>query len=111
MSGLFASGGHSFEVSASVLPMNIQGIFTLKLTGLISLLSWGLSKVFSSTTIQKHQLIPQHSAFFMVQFSHPYTNTGKTIALIMWIFVGKVVSLLFNMLSRLVTGAFLVDQW
>ena len=42
------------------------------------------------------------SAFFMVQLSHPYMTTGKTIALIIWIFVGKVMSLLFNMLSRLV---------
>ena len=42
------------------------------------------------------------SAFFMVQLSHPYTTTGKTIALTRWNFVGKVISLLFNMLSRLV---------
>ena len=42
------------------------------------------------------------SAFFMVQLSHPYMTTGKTIALIRWIFVGKVMSLLFNMLSRFV---------
>ena len=44
--------------------------------------------------------ILQHSAFFMVQLSHPYMTTGKTIALIRWTFVGKVMSLLFNMLSR-----------
>ena len=43
------------------------------------------------------------SAFFTVQFSHPYMTTGKTIALTRWTFVGKVMSLLFNMLSRLVT--------
>ena len=42
----------------------------------------------------------QHSAFFMVQLSHAYLTTGKTIALIRWTFVGKVMSLLFNMLSR-----------
>ena len=47
--------------------------------------------------------ILQHSAFFLVQFSHPYMTTGKTIALTRWTFVGKVMSLLFNMLSRLVT--------
>ena len=46
--------------------------------------------------------ILQHSAFFIVQLSHPYRTTGKTIALTRWIFVGKVMSLLFNMLSRLV---------
>ena len=47
-------------------------------------------------------LILQRSAFCMVQLSHPYTTTGKTIALTRWTFVGKVMSLLFNMLSRLV---------
>ena len=46
--------------------------------------------------------ILRHSAFFIVQLSHPYMTTGKTIALTRWIFVGKVVSLHFNMLSRLV---------
>ena len=44
----------------------------------------------------------QHSAFFTVQLSHPYRTTGKTIALTRWTFVGKVMSLFFNMLSRLV---------
>ena len=46
--------------------------------------------------------IPWHTAFFIVQLSHPYMTTGKTIALTRWTFVGKVTSLLFNMLSRLV---------
>ena len=46
--------------------------------------------------------IPQCSAFFMAQLSHPYVTTGKTIALTRWTFVCKVISLLFNMLSRLV---------
>ena len=46
--------------------------------------------------------ILQHSAFFIVQLSHPYMTTGKTIALTRWTFVGKVMSLLLNMLSRLV---------
>ena len=46
--------------------------------------------------------ILQHSAFFTVQLSHPYTTTGKTIALTRWTFVGKVISLLLNTLSRLV---------
>ena len=45
--------------------------------------------------------ILQHSAFFMVQLSHPHMTTGKTIALTRWTFVGKVLSLLFNTLSRL----------
>ena len=50
--------------------------------------------------------ILQHSAFIMVQFSHPYMTTGKTIALTRQTFVGKVLSLLFNMLSRLVITFF-----
>ena len=56
MSGLFTSGGQSIEASASasVLPMNIQGRFPLGLASLICLMSKGLSRVFSSTTIQKH---------------------------------------------------------
>ena len=48
--------------------------------------------------------ILRHSAFFIVQLSHPYMTTGKTIALTRQTFVGKVMSLLFNMLSRLVTA-------
>ena len=55
--------------------------------------------------LQHHNSKPsvlRNSAFFMVQLSHPYTTTGKTIALTRWTFVGKVMSLLFNMLSRLV---------
>ena len=48
--------------------------------------------------------IRQHSNFFIVQLSHPYMNPGKAIALTRWTFVGKVMSLLFNMLSRLITG-------
>ena len=56
------------------------------------------------------------SAFFIVQISHPYMTTGKTIALIRWTFVGKVMSLLFNMLSRLVIaflprGKYLLISW
>ena len=55
MSRLFSSGGHSIGASASVLPMNIQNWFPLGTTGLISLLSKGLSRVCSSTTVRKHQ--------------------------------------------------------
>ena len=70
-------------------------------TGWISLQSKGLSRVFSNTTVQKHQFF-RCSAFFTVQLSHPYMTTGKTITLTRWTYVGKVMSLLFNMLSRLV---------
>ena len=60
--------------------------------------------------------ILRHSAFFTVQLSHPYMTTGKTIALTRWTFVGKVISLLFNMLSRLVitflpNGKCLLISW
>ena len=64
------------------LPMNIQSWFPLGLTGLISLLSKGLSSL-----LQHHSLkasILWCSAFFMVQFSHPYITIGKTIALTIW---------------------------
>ena len=65
--------------------------------------SKGLSRVFSNTTVQAHQIL-QCSALFILQLSHPYMTTGKTIALTRWTFVDKVMSLLFNMLSRLVSA-------
>ena len=77
------------SASAPVLRMNIKDWFPLGLTILISLLSKGLSWVLSSTTIWKHQFFPC-SAFLVVQFSHPYMTTGKTIALTVWTFVSKV---------------------
>ena len=102
MNQFFASGGQSVGVSAlaSVLPMNIQGWFPLGWTGWISLHSKGLSRVFSNTQFKASVL--WHSAFFMVQLSHPYTTTGKTIPLTRWTFVSKVTSLLYNTLSRFV---------
>ena len=63
--------------------------------------SKGLSRVFSNTTVQKHQFFSAQ-LFFIVQLSHPYMTTGKTIALTRWTFIGRVMSLLFNMMSRLV---------
>ena len=87
------------SASVSVLPVHTQDWFPSRWTGLISLLSKGLSRVYSNTTVQKHQ-------FFGAQLSswsnsHPYMTTGKTIALTKWTFVGKVMSLLLNTLSRL----------
>ena len=103
MSQLFASGGQSTGVSASapVLPMNTQDWSPLGWSGWISLQSREFSRVFSNTNCSK-ALILQHSAFFILQLSHPYMPTGKTIALTRQTFVDKVISLLFNMLSRLV---------
>ena len=114
MSWLFASGGQSIGASASVLPMNIQGSFSLGLTGLTSLQFKGLSRVFSNTTDRKYQFSSAQPSFWL----HPYVTTGKTVALTIYIFVGvttgktialtihifvgKVMSLLFNMLSRFV---------
>ena len=106
MSQFFASGGQSIGVSAStsVVPMNIQDWFSLGWTGWISLQSKGPSRVFSNTTVQKH-------LFFGAQPSsqsdsqHPYMTIGKTIALTRRTLVGKVMSLLFNMLSRLVIAS------
>ena len=89
------------SASASILPVDIQDWFPLGWTGWISLQSTGLSRVFSNTTVQKHQFFSSQF-FFIVQLSHPYMTTGKTIALTRWTFIGKVMSLLFNMLSRLV---------
>ena len=78
MSQFFSSGGQSIGVSAStsVLPMNTQDWSPLGWTGWISLQSEGLSRVFSNTTVQKHQVF-WHSAFFIVQLAHPYLTTGK----------------------------------
>ena len=98
MSRLFSD--QSIRVSPSVLPMNIQGWFPLGWTGLISLLTKGLSRVFSSTTWTASIL--QDLALFMVQLSHSYMTTGKTIALTRWTFVGKAMYLLFNMLFNMV---------
>ena len=81
--------------------MNTQDWSPLGWTGWISLQSKGLSRVFSNTTVQKHQFFGAQF-FLIVQLSYPYMTTGKTITLTRWTFVGKVMSLLFNMLSRLV---------
>ena len=88
------------SASASVLLMNIQGWFPLRLTVLISLQSTGLSRVFS-TTVWKHQFFGAQPSF-MVQLLPLYLTIGKTIALTIQTFVGEVMSLLLNTLSRFV---------
>ena len=87
MSQFFASGSQSIGVSASplVLPMNIQDWFPLGLTGLISVQSKGLSRVFP--TPQFESIFLQLLDFFMVQLSHPYTTTIKITALSIWTIV------------------------
>ena len=86
MSQVFSSGGQNIGVSTStsVLPMNTQDWFPLGWTGWISLQSKGLCRVFSNTRVQKHQFLC--SAFFIVQLSHLYMTTGKTVALTRWTF-------------------------
>ena len=103
MSQFFESGGQSIGVSASasVLPMNTQDSSPLGWTGCIFLQSKGLSRVFSNTTVQKHQFFSTQLSS-QVQLSYPYMTTRKTIALTRQTLVGKVISLLLNMLCRLV---------
>ena len=99
MSQFFASGGQSFSFNIS--PSN-------EYSGLIFRMDWFDLLAVQGTLknlLQHHSSkasILQRSAFFTVQLSHPYMTTGKTIALTRRTFVGKVMSLLFNMLPRLV---------
>ena len=91
-----------WSFSYSISPSNeYSGLISFTTDRWISLLFKGLSRVFSNTTVQKHQFLVL-SFFLIVQFSHPYVTTGKTIALTRWTLVGKVMSLLLNILSRLV---------
>ena len=103
MSQLFTSGGQSIgSFSFNISPSNEHpGLISLRVDWLDLLTVQGTL----SSLLQYHSSkasILCHSAFFIVQLSHPYMTTGKTIALTRWTFVGKVMSLLFNMLSRLV---------
>ena len=96
MSQFFTSGGQSIGASASA-----SGLISFRMDWLDLLAVQGTLK----SLLQHHSLkasILQCSAFFVIQLSHPYMTTGKTIALARWTFVGKVMSLLLNMLSRLV---------
>ena len=103
MSWLFTSGGQSIRVSASaaVLPMNIQDWFPWGLAGWISLQSKELSRVFSHTTVQKYQFFGTQLSLWSNSHIHRWL-LKKTLALARQTFVCKVMSLLFNMLSRLV---------
>ena len=91
-----------WSFSFSISPSNeYAGLISFRMNWLDLLAVQGTLK----SLLQHHSskaLLLQHSVFFMVQLSHPYKSTGKTIALTRWTFVGKVMSLLFNMLSRLV---------
>ena len=98
MSQFFTSGGQSIRASASVLPIFRTDSFRIDWFDLLAV--QGTLK-----SLQHHSpkaSIIWHSAFFMVQLPHLYTTTGKTIVLTIQTFVGKVMSLLFNTLSRFV---------
>ena len=103
---LFQWVGSSHQV-AKVLELQhqsfqwIQDWFTLRLTDLMSLLSKGVSSIFSSTTVWKASILPC-LAFSVIQLSHLYLTTGKIIALTIWTSDGKVMSLLFNTLPTFV---------
>ena len=103
MNQLFASGDQSIGVSASsISPSNeYSGLISFRMDWLDLLAIQGTFKSLLQHHSSKASIL-QCSAFFIVQLSHPYITTGKSIALTRRTFVGKEMSLLFNMLSRLV---------
>ena len=103
MNWFFTSGGQSIGIlaSASVLPKEYSGLISFRMDWLDLLAAQGTLKSLLQHHSSKASIL-QHSAFFIVQLLHLYMTTRKTIALTRWTFVGKVMSLLFNMLSRLV---------
>ena len=91
-----------WSFSFSISPSNEHpGLISFRMDWLDHLAVHGTLKSFLQHHSSKASIL-WHSAFFIVQFSHPFMTTGKTIVLTRWTFVGKVMSLLFNMLSRLV---------
>ena len=91
-----------WRFSFNISPSNEHpGLISFKMDWLDLLAVQGTLKHFLQHHSSKASIL-QHSAFFIVQLSHPYMTTGKTIALTRWTFIDKVISLLFNMLSRLV---------
>ena len=91
-----------WSFSFSISPSNEHpGLISFRMDWLDLLAGQGILKSLLQHYSSKSSIL-QHSAFFTVQLSYPYMTTGKTIALTRWTFVGKVMSLLFNMLSRLV---------
>ena len=103
MGQFFASGGQSIGVSAlaSVIPMEYSGLISFRMDWLDPLAVQGTLKSILQHHSSKASIL-RRSAFFTVQLSHPYMTTRETIAVTRQTFVGKVMSLLFNMLSRLV---------
>ena len=101
VSQLFASGGQKWSFSFSISPSSeYSELISFRMDWLDALAVQGTLKNLLQHHSSKASIL-QCSAFFMVQLSYPYMTIGKTIALTRWTFVGKVMSLLFNMLSRL----------
>ena len=95
-----------WSFSLSISPSNEHpGLVSFRMDWLDLLVAQGTLKSLLQHHSSKASIL-QRSAFFIVQLSHPYMTTGKTIALTRWTFVSKVISLLFNMLSRLVITFF-----
>ena len=102
MSQLFTSDGQYWSFSFNIIPSNEHpGLISFRMDWLDLLAVQGTLKSLLQHHSSKASIL-RRSAFFIVQLSHPYMTTGKTIALTRWTFVDKVMSLLFNMLSRLV---------
>ena len=101
MSQLFASGSQSIGVSALVPSNEHLGLISFRMGWLDVLAVLGTLKSLLQHHSSKASIL-QRSAFFTVQLLHPYMTTGKIIPLARWTCVGKIMSLLFNMLSRLV---------
>ena len=102
MSQFFTSGGQSIGASASVSVLTMNNRTDFLQDGLVGSPCSPRDSQESSPTPQLNASVLWCSAFFIVQLSHPYMTTGKTIALTRCTFLGKVMCLLFNMLSRLV---------
>ena len=103
MSQLFPSSGQSIGVSVISPSSEHPGLISFRMDWLDLLAVQQTLKSILQHDSSKTSVL-QHSAFFIVQLSHPYMTTGKTIALTTWTFFNKVTSLLFNMLSKLVIG-------
>ena len=109
MSWFFKPGGQS--ISFSISPSNkYSGLISFRIDWFNLLAVQGNLKSLLQHHSSKTSIL-QCSAFFIVQLSHPYLTTGKTIALTKWTFVGKVMSLLFNMLSSLVIAFLPRSKW
>ena len=102
MSQFFVSGGQSWSFSFSISPCNeYSGLISFRIDWFDLLAVQGTLKSLLQHHSSKASIL-WHSAFFIAQLSHPHMTIGKNIAMTRWTFVGKITSLLFNILSRFV---------